>query len=366
MALKIASVRCLCLATAVMAVCMSTDIASAARVSVIDRELLIAEADDEHNVIDVFAVDLVYRVYDDSGPIDAGPGCIPLQLKLVECLSPVDRIRANGGTGGDLIGLVGLGIPVEAVGGAGDDLIETGDAASFATGGDGVDSLVGGDGIDRLDGAAGDDLLIGGDEADTLLGAEGDDIINGQSGGDTAIGSDGRDLVRGGAGDDVLEGGGSDDVLIGGEGRDEVGTGSGNDVVFGADGSADTIDCRSGDRVRGERQEIPEGCARLPAGATQPNRWPPADDARAAIPPPDPTIRARLRIRGAATRYTIRAKASESFALRLQVCTYNRAKVRIKRFNKTVQTRHKRSYYTPSPKRRAHHIRAKREIDGCE
>jgi hemolysin type calcium-binding protein len=343
-------------------------VAAAAEVSVAGGELRIADPAGEDNVIDVVPSGPSYEVYDDRAPLTAGEGCVMVELKRVACFAVVDRISADGGAGDDLLGFVGLTVPVQATGGTGDDLLEGGDEAAVLSGGEGVDSLVGGADVDRLDGDAGDDLLLGGGEADTMSGADGDDIVNGQGGsGDIALGGTGQDLLRGGPGSDHLEGGSGDDLLIGGAGVDEIGTGLGEDVVLGSDGSKDAVDCRSGDRVRGDAKDLPEECGQLPKSARPPLRWPPRQAAvrMSSITPPDPSIEAWLRLRRDAHRYTIRAKASEDYALRVQICTYDAGKHLLRRFDKTVMTRHKRSYRKPGPRRRASYIRVRTQRSGC-
>ena len=354
------------MAAVIAALVLCPGAASAATVSVSDGALVIVDTVGEDNVLDVLDGSGGLRVYDDRAPPVAGDGCFPIGPKTVQCFALVNRVRADLGGGDDLAGTVGIDVPVEMSGGAGEDLLEAGDGSSVLDGGGGIDSLAGGDGVDRLAGDTGDDLLLGGKDADTMVGGQGDDILNGQAGsGDVALGGDGRDLLRGGEGADQLEGGAGDDVLIGGDGRDDVGTGTGSDVVFVADDARDSVDCRSGDRIRGEAKGGTSECGTLRPGVRRPRHWPPSHATASVITSPDPQIKAWLRVRGQASRYSVRVKADESYPLRVQVCTYNARKQRIRRFKKTVMTRHKRSYRHPAPRRKATYIRVRRARFGC-
>ncbi len=52
------------------------------------------------------------------------------------------------------------------------------------------------------------------------LGSAGDDVINGKGGDDIENGLSGNDTLRGGGGADILRGGAGNDLLDGGSGRD--------------------------------------------------------------------------------------------------------------------------------------------------
>jgi Ca2+-binding RTX toxin-like protein len=86
--------------------------------------------------------------------------------------SPAGRIVVSGLAGNDTIHVGGVVFPRRAWvdGGAGDDVITTGNGASL---------LVGGEGNDRLLGGRARDLIIGGTGADALFGQNGDDILVG-------------------------------------------------------------------------------------------------------------------------------------------------------------------------------------------
>jgi uncharacterized delta-60 repeat protein len=98
--------------------------------------------------------------------------------------------------------------------GTGDDRALVGDARVLAGPGDDILRIAPGFTAPiEASGGAGDDLLVGGDYRDKLFGGAGDDRLYGKGG---------RDVLRGGAGNDLLAGGGADDVLDGGPGHDRL------------------------------------------------------------------------------------------------------------------------------------------------
>ncbi|MGY3437038.1 Hint domain-containing protein [Marinovum sp. KMM 9879] len=158
----------------------------------------------------------------------------------------------------------------EVYGGAGNDLISTGDDADYIDGGEGDDTIDGGIDDDYIDGWTGNDSILGGHGSDTILGYDGDDYIDasaatsgmlysnepdatdpvpdndrdfvdGESGNDTIFGGDDDDTLLGGEGDDVIDGGIDDDDIDGGEGADLLMGGDGEDTIVGGAGP-DTID----------------------------------------------------------------------------------------------------------------------------
>jgi Ca2+-binding RTX toxin-like protein len=72
-------------------------------------------------------------------------------------------------------------------------------------------------------------------------------VIFGRGGADILRGGDGRDYLEGGRGDDRVAGEGGADTLFGGIGVDRLDGGPGPDALFSFDGSADVVDCGSGD-----------------------------------------------------------------------------------------------------------------------
>jgi CshA-type fibril repeat protein len=180
-------------------------------------------------------------------------------------------------------------------GGAGDDLIRTGDDADIIKGGTGNDNIdgglddddiegnegddyiIGGHGSDTIDGGAGNDEIYGGlgpstpdilnleDDAypvddygdadtndptspipsfldprpnngiDVIHGGDGNDVIYGQDDDDVLYGDAGNDFIDGGIDDDEIYGGEGDDVLYGNKGQDLIDGGAGADEAFGGD-----------------------------------------------------------------------------------------------------------------------------------
>jgi len=145
-------------------------------------------------------------------------------------------------------------------GGAGDDLIRTGDDRDTITGGAGADTIDGGMDDDVINGDSEADLIIGGEGSDNIFGGTGDDTI--YAGLDPALGLDllnipddpeddalstpdrspfnGRDTVSGGDGNDVIYGADDDDLLLGGAGDDLLDGEIDDDHLSGGTG-ADTL-----------------------------------------------------------------------------------------------------------------------------
>lgn len=119
-------------------------------------------------------------------------------------LSRIEILRVGGGDANDRIDAGGFTGAVFAQGGAGDDVIVTGD---------GDDAISGGAGNDRLNAGAGNDLISGED---------GDDVLRGGAGNDRMSGGSGADVLRGGAGDDRLDGGAGRDTCLGGPGANSL------------------------------------------------------------------------------------------------------------------------------------------------
>lgn len=71
----------------------------------------------------------------------------------------IQSILFSGGDGNDILDALNTATPIEADGGAGDDIL---------IGGSGDDILIGGDGSDLLIGGAGNDILIGGNGPDSF------------------------------------------------------------------------------------------------------------------------------------------------------------------------------------------------------
>jgi Ca2+-binding RTX toxin-like protein len=163
--------------------------------------------------------DKFIEVHDPAGVSVVPAGCFRKDANTIHCpYDEVDRISLDLRSGDDrveneidaddIVGVGGLpsgggGVPTEAYGDEGDDVLEGGDPSR--------DRLIGGPGNDKLVGQAGNDRLVGGSGRDSLNGGEGNDRM---------FGGPGRDLVFGGPGNDLGRGGGADDRGAGGPGKD--------------------------------------------------------------------------------------------------------------------------------------------------
>lgn len=124
---------------------------------------------------------------------------------MVDCDIP-STVRVELSAGSDLFGFkdgYSLALPIEVLGGAGDDtLYGDADVANREV-------LDGGDGKDRIDGFGGDDEIRGGAGDDQLEGNGGIDTVLGGDGNDTLAGDDqaapAADVIDGGAGSDLLK-----------------------------------------------------------------------------------------------------------------------------------------------------------------
>ncbi|MGH1370092.1 MAG: calcium-binding protein [Maritimibacter sp.] len=150
-------------------------------------------------------------------------------------------------------------------GGAGNDVITTGDEAAYAFGGTGDDTLSAGEGAAALFGGAGNDTLAGsaaqtyldgGEGDDTLQGGAGDEVLRGGAHGADDADTQDDDTIDGGAGDDRISGGFGADTLSGGDGDDVIDHhGRAEQEVHGEhqefgwhiDGATDTLDGGAGD-----------------------------------------------------------------------------------------------------------------------
>ncbi|WP_167853580.1 tandem-95 repeat protein [Roseovarius aestuariivivens] len=162
----------------------------------------------------------------------------------------------NGGAGNDLI-ITGDDDDV-ITGGNGDDTINAGIDDDLVDGNDGNDKITGSHGSDTINGGAGDDTIYGGFGLDPIPGIAGEvpdavdpvpengrDVIDGGAGNDLIFGEDDDDTINGGTGNDTIDGGvdddslrgqDGDDVLLGQQGDDTIGGGAGNDIIDGGSG----------------------------------------------------------------------------------------------------------------------------------
>lgn len=99
----------------------------------------------------------------------------------------IARVLVDGGSGNDQITVNAGSVPVEVLGGDGNDRV---------TGGPAGDTLDGGNGADTIYGGAGDDRIVGGAGRDLLFGEGGDDWLASRDGeSDSVDGGAGRDAV---------------------------------------------------------------------------------------------------------------------------------------------------------------------------
>ncbi|MEL6105088.1 MAG: dockerin type I domain-containing protein, partial [Planctomycetota bacterium] len=166
---------------------------------------------------------------------------------ITETVRGVTRVIADGGDGNDSFVVYGdLDLPVNFIGGSGDDELIGGPHADVLTGGGGddliqghggSDTILGGSGNDVLEGGEGDDDIRGGDRDDYILGGSGNDVIDAGHGRDVVFGGHGMDTIDGGLDPDELYGGEGTDIICGGEGDDVVEGGAGDDSIHGDEGN---------------------------------------------------------------------------------------------------------------------------------
>ncbi len=160
-----------------------------------------------------------------------------------------------GGAGDDIIT---TGDDDDSIdGGAGNDFIDAGIDDDSVTGGTGNDTIIGSQGEDIIAGNEGDDVIYGGlstevlnlpdaidsapdDNRDTIYGGTGNDTIFGRDDADTIFGGVGNDVLDGGIDDDLINGEDGDDTIFGGQGNDVINGGEGQDLIYGGLGD-DTI-----------------------------------------------------------------------------------------------------------------------------
>ncbi|MCA9212653.1 MAG: proprotein convertase P-domain-containing protein, partial [Planctomycetales bacterium] len=189
------------------------------------------------------------------------PGVMKVEmLGLMKSYSGVKHIYFDGGKQNDSITLIGVDVPITAIGGSGDDSIEGTRYADYLDGGAGNDIIRGrGDG-DTILGGSGNDTVyadLGPGESSGTWGSDGNDHVEAGSGNDFVIAAGGADYVDGGSGDDEIYGhidaaasvsadADAADELHGGIGNDVIFGNAGNDLLFG-DGGRDEIYGEDGD-----------------------------------------------------------------------------------------------------------------------
>lgn len=330
-------------------------------VEVSGTQLVIDASEAENHVLDVRVIGMAFVIDETAAPITAMAGCGNLEAHRAICgAMPVDEVRVLGGPGNDFIALWDLNLKTAVDGGEGDDLIEAGPGRDELKGGGGIDTLVGGDEEDQLVGDEGDDLLEGEGGADELIAGDGDDILSGgDSSGDVLHGDAGQDLLRSGTGGAQLDGGDGDDVLLSGTGEDVLDPGTGQDTILGVNVSEDTVRCRRGDLARSGSGDRVDGCGRVPGSKVAPKAWPPvsATTAVTGLPRFDPATIVKPRIRGDATRFSVRVEAKRSGTTWICVRLYDSNRVRVGRFSAEVRKKHAKTYYVPHISRSSYYGR---------
>jgi hypothetical protein len=98
----------------------------AAEVAVVDSQLVVTGSGDVNDIIDIRPTAFGYEVYDARDEITVGPGCGTPTPRLAYCGFLVVSVKVDGGAGNDLIGLWDVDLPVEMLGGEGNDFLEGG------------------------------------------------------------------------------------------------------------------------------------------------------------------------------------------------------------------------------------------------
>jgi hypothetical protein len=168
----------------------------------------------------------------DSGAarLDAGGPCVDGGYGFIECPSAgVTSVVVDAGDGDDWVS-ADVALPVQLIGGAGNDRLDAPDTGGNLAGGPGNDKLNGSDGADALDGGDGNDEVEGLAGPDQVYGGPGDDRLSG----DTHK-APSPDVIDGGAGTDRIEHDWSDDgdgslVLTLAGGADDGRPGEGDDI----------------------------------------------------------------------------------------------------------------------------------------
>lgn len=158
------------------------------------------------------------------------------------------ELVALGGGGADVFRVSDdVKLPLNLLGGAGEDFIQGGASGDNLFGGEDADWIFGGSGIDTLTGDGGDDEVYGGPGNDSIIGGSGNDQLFGDEGNDTIYAetlgnpTNGNNTLQGGSGNDTLIGSLGSDVLDGGEGKDRLDGGGGGADIFYVDTKSDVI-----------------------------------------------------------------------------------------------------------------------------
>ena len=170
-------------------------------------------------------------------------------------LKGISKVVVNGEHGNDcILADDTVTVPLEAKGGAGDDMISGGVGNDTIYGGanalqnvyeSGSDTVTGRDGNDKLcspkygrasiNAGAGHDTVTGGSGDDSIDAGEGNDRVDAGMGYDNVHGRGGSDFIMGGWEADTIYGEGENDTINGGDGNDRIEAGAGHDTVHGDD-----------------------------------------------------------------------------------------------------------------------------------
>lgn len=187
--------------------------------------------------------------------IVAGDGNDTVTLTDVNRTLPV-AITLDLGAGNDRFNGAGakLGVvPLQVLGGAGNDTLDGTTGTDIFDGGEGNDVINGGDGVDTLRGGVGDDTISGGVGDDSLLGDDGADSLNGDDGNDIVLGGTGNDILNGWFGNDTIKGENGNDTVFGAAGNDRIEGGTGADSVRGHAGFDLILGGDGNDTLRGDQ-----------------------------------------------------------------------------------------------------------------
>jgi Ca2+-binding RTX toxin-like protein len=249
----------------------------------IDRTLTVTAAPGKANALTVDRPG-PFEVSDTGDTVTAGTGCTQLNPHKVRCVvGRIDTVSVLSSDLDDRIFYNPEGAAGSLRGGAGNDLIRLGGAASSSdlNGGDGNDSLWGAAGDDLFDGGKGADVFTGGagidsvsyrgrttpviadidgvaddgapDERDNirtdieqLFGGNANDTLSGSAAPNRLFGAEGNDTLNGFGGNDDLQPEGGNDTLTGGDGDDTATYGPATDGSdrFGGGAGRDTASYR--------------------------------------------------------------------------------------------------------------------------
>jgi Ca2+-binding RTX toxin-like protein len=201
----------------------------------------------ETSTVSITFANDTFTVTDTTATLDAGVGCVSVDVHTVTCLrlppgwDPSSGILRVHVALGDLNDSATSSTSFETLirGEDGDDVLTyTGTGIGGLEGGNGNDTLRTPSGGDShgLQGGPGDDQLTDGPSHSHLFGGDGDDTLRGGGGPDCLLGEGGQDVLLGGARRDAFSGGPGRDILRGGSGNDFLRGDEGFDRMYGNTG----------------------------------------------------------------------------------------------------------------------------------